>query len=116
MQNIDISFKKYVISKYTPKILSVNETSIVYIKVGFKIAPDTVKQIIKKLLKTMRCFLFSMKKHVMTSNTIYEMVIYKIKPMSKPWGYWGAKYTEIMEVGNTWAYWENCKKNQCLQV
>ena len=115
MQSIDISFKKYIITDKSPEILVKNLASIVYIRVNIGDLVN-VKPIVDKLMNTMRCFLFSMKKRVMTNNIVYELVIYKIKPNNKAWGYWGAEHIKTIEVDNTWAYWKNCKKIQCLQA
>lgn len=81
------------------------------------VSSGDVKPIIDKLMRTMRCFLFSMKKRVVGTQIMYEMVVYKLKNTNKPWGYWGAKHNEDFEYNRAmpalpqWNYWKITKKN-----
>jgi hypothetical protein len=116
MQAVNMTFGKYPITLESPDILKFNETTIIYLE--FKNDHSVnIKDFVKKLMKTIKCFLFSMKKQSGSKKIMYELVVYKMKNPGKSWGYWKTKQTELIDIKkNNWAYWNNYRKEQNLNI
>ena len=116
MQKVDITFSEYIITDNTPNVLRFNDTSVVLILIE-RCHKIDIKKFIAKLMTTMKCFLFSLKKRINGSFVTYELTVYKIKCVNKSWGYWGAQHdARVIEVSNPWKYWQHYEKEQALDL